>query len=212
MNKLPWMLLLIPLIFITTDAVYTQEEISNIVRNVAMHFRRYPIEGIRQYAVLMVLPADHNVNIVNLVQERLRRIDANMMRGSSFGVARFRRSNGQHTEPRVLSLLPTLLDEYRVAFGADPPTVLLYTRGTPCSDCTRSILNARDNFLPRREFVVAYSENMFNRYMNPTLNCQNRNTLRVFDIDVYCVREPGRSSQCTENDNLPACFQHTGHS
>lgn len=206
MNKLSWMLLMIPLISITTDAVYTQDEISNIVTRLVMRFRFFPRQGDRQYAVLMVLPAGHNV-VLNPNQRRVmrNRVNADVLLGTNYVVSRTH--FGQHTETQLLSHLPTLLSNYRTAFRADPPAVLLYTRGTPCSGCTEAIDRTRYNVFRQGQFVVAYSTNMVNEYMNPTLNCQNRNTLRRYSgINVYCVSERGRN-QCREDDTIP-CFQH----
>ena len=207
MNKLPWILMLIPLIIVTTDAVYNQNEIADIVTRYAMQFRFFPRHGDRQYAVLMVLPANNNF-VLNPNRRRVTRYNADVLLGNNYAVSRTH--FGQHTETQLLDHLPTLLTNYRNTHGANPPAVLLYTRGTPCSKCTQAIDNTRYNVFRHGQFIVAYSTNMVNNYMNPTLNCQNRNTMRRYShIDVYCVRERNRPNQCAEDDTIP-CFRHTG--
>lgn len=186
----------------------TLKQISNIVTGLAVRFHFFPRCGDRQYAVLMILPANHNM-VLNPNQRRVlqNRYNADVAVGTNYAVSRTH--FGQHTETQLLSHLPTLLNNYRHTFGVNPPAVLLYTRGTPCSGCSVAIDNARYTVFRQGQFVVAYSTNMVNTYMNPTLNCQNRNTLRrLSGIDVYCVRERNRN-QCTENDAVP-CFQHAG--
>ena len=204
MNKLPWTLMLIPLIIVTTDAVYNQNEIADIVTRYAMQFRFYPRHGDRQYAVLMVLPANNNF-VLNPNRRRVTRYNADVLLGNNYAVSRTH--FGQHTETQLLDHLPTLLTNYRNTHGANPPAVLLYTRGTPCSDCTQAIVQARRSNFRQGQFIVAYSTNMVNKYMTRQINCENRNVLRGYSgIDVYCVPEPHKN-QCMENDAIE-CIWH----
>ena len=46
--------------------------------------------------------------------------------------------------------------------------------------CLEAIDGARYNGFCNGQFVVAYLTNMVNEYMNPTLNCQNRDTLQRY--------------------------------
>ena len=174
-----------------------------------MRFDNFPRDGDRQYAVLMVLPANHNFVLhPNPNRQRVTHYNADVLLGNNYAVSRTH--FGQHTETQLLRHLPTLLTNYRRRFRANPPAVLLYTRGTPCSKCTAAIDNTRFTVVRHGQFIVAYSTNMVNNYMNPTLNCQNRNTLRrLGGIDVYCVRERNSYNQCAEDDTIP-CFRHTG--
>ena len=191
--------MLIPLIIVTTDAVYTQNEITDIVTRYAMQFHNFPRHGDRQYAVLMVLPANNNF-VLNPNRQRLNRYNADVLLGNNYAVSRTR--FGQHTETQLLRLLPTLLNNYR-----NPPAVLLYTRGTPCSGCTQAIVQTRRRNFRQGQFIVAYSTNMVNKYMSPQVNCENRNVLRGYSgIDVYCVPEPDKN-QCRENDAIQ-CIWH----
>lgn len=205
MNKLPWILLMFPLLFITTDARYTQAEVSDIVRGLAMKFRTFPRPGERQYAVLLVLPAEHYM-VLDPPQRSVENFNGDVLLGNNYAVSRTH--FGSHTEPQLLHHLSLLLSKYRTAYGMDPPAVLLYTRGTPCSVCTNVIAAARHGLFTGRakQFVVAYSTNMVNRYMTPRINCENRNLLRMHNYtDVYCVQET--PNQCREDDSRP-CDQH----
>lgn len=169
-----------------------------------MNFSDFPIRDHRQYAVLMVLPADHQMRLYPARRWVLQ--NGNVLLGNNYAVSRT--SRGRHTEPQLLRQLPVLLSRYRKSLMMDPPAVLLYTRGTPCSDCTNLIASARHRLFPGRakQFVVAYTTNMRNNYMNPEINCDNRNLLRLHNfIDVYCV--PENQNQCRENDSIP-CDQH----
>lgn len=207
MHRWSWTLLLVPLLSITADAVYTQLEISNIVRELAMSFRSFPGRNHVQYGFLLILPADHLVGL-HPDARHVANYNADVLLGNNYAVARTRR--GRHTEPQLINLLPQLLQNYRAAYSMDPPAVLLYTRGTPCSDCTNRIAVARHNVFPgrRRQFIVAYSTNMNNNYMTPTINCENRNLLREHNfVEVYCVPEPGTANQCLQGDTVP-CDQH----
>lgn len=169
-----------------------------------MRFNNFPRQGTRQYGVLMVLPANHhmvlNPDEVAVMQHRY---NADLALGNNYAVSRPR--HGQHTETQLLFHLPTLIHNYQVAFGAYPPAILLYTRGTPCYDCATAIALARNNIFPNGQFVVAYTTNRVNNYMTPTINCQNRRWLRQQQVQVYCV--PENHNQCHENDNIP-CVQH----
>ena len=205
MHKLPWILLVVSVFYVTTDAWYTGEEISNIVTSLAMRFRDFPRGNQVQYGFLMVLPADHRV-VLDPDKSNVVNFNSDVLLGNNYAVSRTRR--GKHTEPQLLSHLPTLLQNYRSYYGMDPPAVLLYTRGTPCWDCTNKIAVARHAVFPgrRRQFVVAYSANMVNSYMTPTINCENRNLLRHHNyVEVYCVRET--QNQCGQDDAIP-CEQH----
>ena len=210
MNRFAWLLLLITLISNTADAQYTQAQISNIVKRLAMRFSNFPRKGERQYGVLMVLPADHNVVLDPNETEVMRKpyqYNADNALGTNYAVSRTR--FGQHTETQLLSHLQTLLYNYTVKFGVEPPAVLLYTRGTPCPDCTVIIANKRQELYPdrSRQFIVAYSTNMVSGYMTRSINCENRNYLRDnYDVEVYCVPE-SNSKQCREDDTKP-CGQH----
>ena len=203
MHRWSWTLLLVPLLSITTDAVYTQLEISNIVKELAMSFRSFPSQV--QYGFLMILPANHLVRL-NPDAHHVSNYNSDVLLGNNYAVARPRR--GRHTEPQLLNLLPQLLQNYRAAYAMDPPAVLLYTRGTPCSDCTNRIAIARNKEFAGRhkQFIVAYSTNMNNNYMTPTINCENRNLLREYNfVEVYCV--PETVNQCLQDDTVP-CDQH----
>ena len=46
--------------------------------------------------------------------------------------------------------------------------------------CLEAVDGARYNGFCNGQIVVAYLTNMVNEYMNPTLNCQNRNTLQRY--------------------------------
>ena len=174
-----------------------------------MRFSNFPRKGERQYGVLMVLPADHNVVLDPNETEVMRKpyqYNADNALGTNYAVSRTR--FGQHTETQLLSHLQTLINNYIMKFGVEPPAVLLYTRGTPCPYCTDVIADKRQELYPdrSRQFIVAYSTNMVNRHMTRSINCENRNYLRDnYDVEVYCV--PENSKQCREDDTKP-CGQH----
>ena len=160
----------------------------------------------RQYAAMMVLPTNED----RLDPHPPAHIQGDVLMGNNYIVARPHLEEGAerrtHTEKLVLDRMHILLHNY---IWTTPPTVLLYTRGTPCAGCTNAIINTVNEVrqtYSKMQFVVAYTTNMVSSYMTPTSNCENRNRLRLHNyIDVYCVQET--RNQCREDDSIP-CAQH----
>ena len=213
MSRWLWILLTVQAIVTITDAGYSEPDVQRIVRGIITpEFQTFPMTDMqrrvpRQYGVLMVLPAghfvalDHGPNGPQIINND--HLDLHL--GFNYAVAKpaqISRKKKIHTETQLLQYLPTLINNYRAAAnGLYPPAVLLYTRATPCSDCTQAIIQARQSTFRERmgQFIVAYSANMLMNGMN---NCENRRSLWRNEIEVYCVREVPFNSysqgQCTE--------------
>ena len=210
-------LLLVTLNAAMTDGQYTRGDIQDIFLDWVMGFHDFPppAENGRkrhQYGVLLLLPpfkrTQQNQQLPPIgIQGPARKIQScyeYMLVGVNYAVAS--PCGERHTETQLLKHLPDLLHNYKQQHMTNP-TILLYTRGTPCLECTRAIARLRYFKYSGGQFIVAYSTNMINRYMSPIINCQNRQFLRNFAlIDVYCVKEPNKN-QCQEDDTIP-CIQH----
>ena len=225
MNK--WLLvsLLTTLIAAIAEGVYTVSEIESIVVHHVMPFWTFP-QNHHQYGVLLLLPADKKIHLVpekpgtlNQKNEYTRGsynkklIDGDALVGINYAVARPSADGKQHTEAQLIKKLPDMLAWYKVQFNTHPATLLLYTRGTPCSDCTIEIAYARQYLFPNGQFVVAYTKNLVNSYMTPSVNCKNRNYLRKFyHVAVLCVKERYDNfvgkDQCIEDDFTVNCAHH----
>ena len=225
MNK--WLLvsLLITLNAAIAEGVYTVSEIDYIVVRHVMPFWTFP-QYHHQYGVLLLLPADKKIHLVpekpgTLNQKNeytsgsydKRLIDGDALVGINYAVARPSSDGKQHTEAQLIGKLPYMLKWYEVEFKTHPAALLLYTRGTPCMDCTAEISYARQHLFPWGQFFVAYTKNLVNSYMTPTLNCKYRNYLRYrYNVFVLCVRERYDNSvgkdQCIENDFEVNCAYH----
>ena len=223
-----WVLIVVALTSTGTQGLYTDAEIQNIVRELAMPFWSFARPG-WQYGVLLLLPAgkkthdgregihlvptpaDRNANgQYTTYNQRLLKRGGNVLVGFNYAVARPSDDKTQHTETLLLSELPGMLDLVH-RYGVQP-TVLLYTRATPCKTCTSAINKVRIQYYGRLDqIVVAYSFNTDNQdYMTPEINCEQRQELRSFNVQVMCVREQyanARQNQCIENDNI-SCSQH----
>lgn len=211
-----WILLLMTLSATITDGRYTGADIRRIVQDRVMQFHNFPEQGRQQYGVILLLPPFERTQPRQQLPEiriqgpaqRIQDHSHDMLLGVNYAVAR-PSNGGGHTETQLLTRLPDLLHTYKGQYNNRNPTILLYTRGTPCTDCTNALEIERyctRYSLHQDQFVVAYSTNMENNYMSPTLNCKNRNYLWRKNIEVYCVQEP-QTNQCRENDNIP-CRQH----
>ena len=221
MNKSLWILLLTAITATITDGQYTNADIHRIVVQHVMDFWNFPTQDRLQYGVLMLLPpagnpialqpapGNRDQNGDYTYNHQLIRGD--MIVGTNYAAAR--PSRGIHTERLLLGQLTPLMATYFRAFGQQPAAILLYTRGTPCTGCTGDIAFAR-NAYPWHQIVVAYSTEMVNDYMDPIVNCKNRNYLRAY-VQVICVKEQYRNgyikaNQCTTNDNTPQCYPNHG--
>lgn len=210
-------LLLVTLNAATSDGQYMAGDVRNIVQDVVMRFRDFPppAENGRkrhQYGVLLLLPPfkrmqqNQHLPPIGLQgpAQKIQTCSQYMLVGVNYAVAS--PCGKSHTETQLLMHLPNLLYNYGQQHTTNP-TILLYTRGTPCFECARAIARLRYWKYREGQFIVAYSTNMITRYMSPNINCQSRQFLRKFaQIDVYCVKEPNKN-QCQENDAIP-CFQH----
>ena len=199
--------MLIPLMFIITDAVYSADDIFNIVRESAMQFRNFPRQGHLQYAVLMVLPGNNQFALNPSGRQALTSYNnGDLLLGTNYAVSRVD-SRGRHTEIQLLARLPTLLANYKRAHGTIPPAVLLYTRGTPCYGCAGAIVQSHNQYFSQGQYIVAYSTNMQNGDdMTPTKNCVRRNYMWKKGVEVHCVWEPS-ASQCYQDDTIQ-CKKH----
>ena len=207
-------LLLVILNAAITDGQYTREDIHHIVQHIQTmvkgqhRFPDFPEQGHHQYGFILLLPPKTENQPQMHVKGPAQLIRNNheyMLLGVNFAVAR---PHGNfaftfHTETQLLNHLPDLLDTYRNQYQTNP-TILLYTRATPCGDCTHAIKMESDclRYFGHHWFVVAYSTNMISKRngMNYYSNCVNRQKLRRNKIAVYCVPEPN-TNQCKQNDN-----------
>ena len=236
MQERMWLsiLILVVLTPTSTEGLYTDEEIRNIVVKHAMPFWSFAGTW-KQYGVLLVLPANkrtyRNPDWIKLVPTpwiknnrgecvyRPRIVSAgDVYVGLNYAVARPSDEGRLHTETQLLSRLPRILNNpiYRKYKGqkTDPPAVILYTRATPCTDCTNAIIHARNQHLNSvGQFIVAYTVNLRNNYMNFEIDCEKRNLFRnsCNPIQVLCMREEYNSLvglyQCNEDDRIP-CQLH----
>ena len=198
-----------------------------------------------QYGVLLVLPAYKRTHVNpdriqmvpspwvkdddkgDLVYSPKVKCAGDVYVGLNYAVARPSDKGKIHTETQLLSKLPQILNNpiYRNQRKPerDPPAVILYTRATPCTDCTNAIIQARNqNLNSVGQFIVAYTDNMENSYMNPKINCENRNRLRKSKnpVQVLCVKEEYDATvgidQCNEDDRchvncIIPCFLNLQH-
>lgn len=100
-------------------------------------------------------------------------IIGNTIVGFNYTVARTSNSGDSHTETQLLHLLPQMLKDYHRVYSKSPPAVLLYTRGSPCPDCTKAINYAGYNDYVRGQFVVAYTTNIAIRTSKLTVRTEN---------------------------------------
>ena len=205
-------LLLVTLNAAITDGQYTHEDIHRIVQHIQTmvkgqnRFPGFPEQDHRQYGFILLLPpkTENQPQIdVKGPAQLIRNNHEYMLLGVNFAVARPHGNFAFHTETQLLNHLPDLLDTYRKQYQTNP-TILLYTRATPCGACTRAIKTESDcmQYFGHHWFVVAYSTNMISERngMNYYSNCKNRLNLRRNKIAVYCVPEP-YTKQCMEDDN-----------
>ena len=212
----------------STEGLYMDDEIRKIVVELAMPFWNFPKHG-SQYAVLLLLPAGKRTHQgregIHLVpspgvrdnkseythyDQRLLKHGGTVLVGLNYAVARLSEDKSQHTETLLLSELPRMLNLIH-KYGVQP-TVLLYTRLTPCKGCTEAIISTfRKMYNSMDQLVITYSFNWDNQdYMNPYINCLQRNRLRSTYIRVMCVAEQyggARQHQCIENDKIN-CNEH----
>lgn len=224
MNKLLWILLLIALNAVITEGSYTTDDIDSIVVHHAMPFWTFP-QDYHQYGVLILLPADKSQGIKlvpspGVLNEKheyssydKQLIKGDVLVGINYAVARPSEGGNVHTETQLLDQLPYMLKWYEVEFKTHPTAVLLYTRGTPCTGCTDAISYARKYLFQNGQFIVAYTKNLVNSYMDPTLNCKNRVLLRwYYEVSVLCVKEQYNENigknQCLEDDFKVPCNEH----
>ena len=227
-----WILAVVALTSTSVEGIYDVHEINQLVLQLAMPMWRFAQPG-WQYGVLVLLPPNKrthaNPDRIWLIpfpgrrdargdyitfNDHLKRNGGNVLVGINYAIARV--ADGQHTETRLLdqTLLGGMLDKLnRLVRPNGLPSILLYTRGTPCGDCTNAIIAAREQFQGRvDQFVVVYSVNMQNRYMTPSGNCENRNHMREAQVQVICLREQydasAGQSQCMEDDFQVPCDQH----
>ena len=237
-------LILVALTPTITEGLYTDEEIKKIVVKHAMPLWSFA-GTYKQYGVLLVLPANKRThgnpdNAKDDSQDRIQLIPSPWVKndkgdlvynpkvknagdvyvGLNYAVARPSDKGIIHTEIQLLSKLPQILNNiiYRNQRKPerDPPAVILYTRGTPCTDCTNAIIHARNKYLNSvGQFIVAYTDNLKNSYMNPKNNCENRNRLRKSKnpVQVLCVKEEYDPTvgidQCNENDRISCQLHNT---
>ena len=236
MQERMWLsiMILVALTPTSTEGLYTDEEIRNIVVKHAMPLWSFGGTW-KQYGVLLVLPANKRTH---RYPDRIKLVPTPWIKnnrgeyvyspqivsagdvyvGFNYAVARPSDGGRLHTETQLLSRLPQILNN--IIYGkyegqkTDPPAVILYTRATPCTDCTNAIIHARNQHLNSvGQFIVAYTVNMQNRYMDPKTNCEMRNLLRNLrnPIQVLCVREEYDPTvgldQCNEDDRIP-CQLH----
>ena len=219
MSKWLPVLLLAVLTAVSTEGWYTIKDIQSIVVHHAMPFWTFRREGHTQYGVLMLLPGAGKIQLIptpgtlnshgnGYTTYNKQNITRDTIVGFNYAAARTSERGDKHTETQLLRLLPEMLNGYYREYSRYPPAVLLYTRGTPCTDCTRAINHAGYKIYPVGQFVVAYTTNMVNRYQNLTINCENRKYLRHRKIGVVCVKEQYRKKQCIEDDYKVECNLH----
>ena len=229
-------LILVALTPTSTKGLYTDKEIRKIVVEHAMPLWSFAGTW-TQYGVLLVLPANKRTHVNpdwiqivpspwvkddkgDLVYSPKVKSAGDVYVGLNYAVARPSDKGKIHTETQLLSKLPQILNNliYRNQRKPerDPPAVILYTRATPCTDCTNAIIHARNKYLNSvGQFIVTYTDNMENSYMNPKINCENRNLLRNSKnpVQVLCVKEEYDATvgidQCDEDDRMPCQLHNT---
>lgn len=223
MNKWLWILLLATLTAVITEGLYTAQDIQSIVVNHAMPFWKFRRDGTNQYGVLLLLPDKRYIKglellpspwtlYVDMYGDRYTTYDPYLIKGDvivgfNYAAARTSVKRDSHTETQLLQHLPEMLSHYETGVWAPPAAVLLYTRGTPCTACTKAITNARNIVFTSGQFIVAYTTNMVNKYQDPTINCKNRKFLREKKVHVFCVKELESQKQCIEDDKI-SCEKH----
>ena len=234
-----WILAVVALTSTSVEGIYDVHEINQIVIQNVMPMWRFARPVGWQYAVLVLLPPNKRTHVnpdrIWLIpspgdrdargdyvtfDDHMKRNGGNLLEGINYAIARV--NNRQHAETQLLDyqFLNGMLNKlYRLVHPSGLPSILLYTRGTPCGGCTNAIIAARLQFQRRvDQFFVVYSTNMQSRpsRMTPTSNCVNRKRMRAFNIQVTCLREQYDASaghvqnQCIEDDSVP-CDQHVQH-
>ena len=155
-----WSWISILLVIAQTSAVadgrYTYDDIQSIVVNHAMQFWDFPrARGYSQYGVLIPLPVDKRSRLLlhpyPKIQKHYNRQlyhtnYKDMLVGTNFAVARPSNGGDNHTEAQLLNILSI----HQSLLGGKS-AVLLYTKGTPCKNCTDDIVD----FVNRYRSMVA---------------------------------------------------------
>ena len=210
---LPLLLLVIAATAGTTNGEYTSTMIRDIVRERIMKnkcFACYPKmqASFSQYAVMMILPEPplqtssaiklfpdpHKVSNVNneYVVSPRSDIAVNYLVSRSFN---FYDGMGQkqvrNAEPELMKRMGSLLFNWWKKFPKEKqyPTILLYTKQTPCSSCTRQIIQYRNN-KNKYPFILAWTDEIGYSRKDYNRNNNNRQLMSKAGIYVVQVDEP----------------------
>ena len=214
-SRLPWLLLLVAVTAVLpTNAVYNDNDIKSIVKNVVKNnalFTNFPKIQYNptgtQFAVLILISqqdyANGNTNIKLIPPPTLNNIDNRYpvqpepQVRVNYMVARpdrpsFNHVGREHSEKKLLDNLEQLLQKFRTLHGEPPAMVLLHTWATPCPKCTEELLNAA-NFLrqmyPRSiHFAVTYSVDREWRNSGMTFEVNKNNRQRLWNAGIRVLQ------------------------
>ena len=225
--RLPWLLLLVAVsAVLPTNAIYNGNDIKSIVKNVIENnpvFASFPkppdYPTGKQVAGLVLIsqqdyangntniqlyppPTHRNINNRYPVQPGPQvRVNYMVARPDTPNEARQRRRQRQHAERKLLDNSGQLLQKFENQFGR-PAVALLYTRATPCPQCTNALLTAKrllDQKYPqaRIPISVVYSTDpkWQNSGMTTEINAQNRQKLRNAGFSVINMNGPNCGGQ-----------------
>lgn len=213
-NKMPWLPLLLLVIAATagtTNGKYTSTMVRDVVRNKIMNNKRFPCypkiqKSFSQYAVMMILPEPpfstwsafslipsagsvNNINNQYVVSPK-RSTAINYMVSRSWYFYDFRGKQVRDAEPELLKRMDSLLQNWlhRFPHTKEYPTILLYTKRTPCSGCTQKIINYRNEY-SNYPFILAWTDEIGGPRDYPQ-NDNNRKRMSKAGIYVVRVSEP----------------------